>query len=409
MKQPLADMNRRSLLLSGLFAGAAVPALARTAGAGHSAVRGFPAAWAKAVANFRTDLASQAVVGGSLNFVHDGEVLGAEHYGFADLDIGRKVDADTIYHWASITKTFTAIAFMQLRDRGLVSLDDPLVKYIPAVRAVHDPYGTIDQITMRQLLTHSSGFRDATFPWADGKPWEPLEPHDWSILEAMMPYTEIEFAPGSKYSYSNPGLSMVGRVVELVSGQHIDSFIDKNIFKPLDMRRSYFDLTPNFLLKDRSNNYFTDGGKPVANGLEVDTGLTLGNGGLNAPLTDFVKYTNFLLGIRDNGNYADVLSRKTLAEMWVPRYPTDYVAEPDVREQMAMPFFVIDYGPPDKTIRYIGHTGSQVGFLSFFYIHPETRSAVIWVINSRPHENFRPMVYAERHKIFDTLFPVFEA
>ncbi|MGH8159761.1 MAG: serine hydrolase domain-containing protein [Rhodanobacter sp.] len=401
-------MERRSFLKSSLLASTAALSLGHARAAFRSRTpRSFTPAWAKTVSDFDAYIKAERVVGGSLYFVHDGEVLNAEHYGYADIATGRKVDADTIYHWASITKTFTGIAFMQLRDRGLVSLDDPIVKYLPVLREVHDPYGTIDQITLRQLLSHSSGFRNPTFPFAGGKPWQPLEPKEWSTIESMMPYTEIEFPPGSKYSYSNLGLSMVGRVVEIISGQHIDSYIDKNILKPLGMRDSYFDMTPDFLVKHRSNSYIIENGKPEAQGLEVDTGATLGNGGLNASLPDFVKYTNFLLGLKDNGNYRAILSRKTLQEMWVPRYPTDDIEGVNFREQMAMPFFVIDFKRMGRTTRYIGHTGSQAGYLAFFYIQPESRSAVIWVVNSRPKDNYRPMVYAERINIFNTLFPPF--
>ena len=75
------------------------------------------------------------------------------------------IDAETAYNWASITKTITAIAILQLRDRGLLSLDDPAVRYVPELRQVHNAYGPIDAITIRHLLTHSAGFRNPTWPW----------------------------------------------------------------------------------------------------------------------------------------------------------------------------------------------------------------------------------------------------
>ncbi len=106
------------------------------------------------------------------------------------------VDEDTIYHWASITKTFTGIAIMQLRDRGLLSLDDPAVKYVPELREVHNPYGDISQVTIRHLMTHSAGFRAGTWPWGGDQPWHPFEPTRWAQVVAMMPYTELQFRPG---------------------------------------------------------------------------------------------------------------------------------------------------------------------------------------------------------------------
>jgi CubicO group peptidase (beta-lactamase class C family) len=118
---------------------------------------------------------------------------------------------------------------------------------------------------------------------------------------------------------------------------------------------------------------------------------------------------NFLLGVADNGTYDEVLSRRTLQEMWTPGFPTDDLEGPEFRERIAMPFFVIDFDRAGHTTRYVGHTGSQQGFRSFFYVQPESRSAVVWVVNSRPRENFRPMVRAQRLKAFNGLFPLFGA
>ena len=99
--------------------------------------------------------------------------------GFQDLDreACRSTD-DTIYHWASITKTFTGIAIMQLRDRGLLSLDDPVVKYVPELALAHDPFGNIADIKIRHMMSHSAGFRAATWPWGGDQPWHPFEPTD---------------------------------------------------------------------------------------------------------------------------------------------------------------------------------------------------------------------------------------
>ena len=74
-------------------------------------------------------------------------------------------------HWA----TMTGIAIMQLRDRGLLSLDDPIVKYVPELARVHDPFGDPSAITLRMLMSHRAGFRGGTWPWRDEE-WQPFEP-----------------------------------------------------------------------------------------------------------------------------------------------------------------------------------------------------------------------------------------
>lgn len=184
------------------------------------------------------------IVGSSFMLIQDGQVIAQEFFGLANQEKQQPVDENTIYHWASITKTFTSIAIMQLRDRGLLKLDDPIVKYLPELNAVHNPFGDMSQITIKHLMTHSAGFRSATWPWGGDKDWHPHEPQHWSQLVAMMPYTEILFKPGSKFSYSNPGIIFLGRVIELLTKDDYEVYIDKNIFKPLEMYRSYFDTTP---------------------------------------------------------------------------------------------------------------------------------------------------------------------
>ena len=338
--------------------------------------RDFAAAWKDVAGYFHEGLSKEGVVGGSLWFLRGDSVLAREYHGAADAATGRKVDAITIFHWASITKTFTGIAIMQLRDRGRLSLDDPIVKYVPELMAVSNPHGPMEAITIRQLMSHSAGFRNPTWPWGGSQPWHPYEPTAWSQLVAMMPYTQILFPPGSKYSYSNPGIIFLGRVIEKLSGDDFEVYIDKNIFRPLAMSKSYFDLTPYHLLADRSNNYEVKDGRPEANGLDFDTGITTSNGGLNAPLTDMAKYFAFLLGRGPGaGGPSPVLKRSSLEEMWRPVLPTSGEASGD---SIGLSFFINHAGES----RLIGHTGSQRGFRAFFYLHPETGTAVVAAFNT---------------------------
>ncbi len=84
-------------------------------------------------------------------------------------------------------------------------------------------------------MTHSAGFRGATWPWGGDKPWHPFEPTSWSQLVAMFPYTEVEFQPGSRHSYSNPGIIFLGIIIERLTGDDYEVYIDKNVLKPLEM------------------------------------------------------------------------------------------------------------------------------------------------------------------------------
>lgn len=365
-------------------------------------------AFQAAADRFVARASAERVVGGSLALVVDGTVVGERHVGVADAVAGDTVDRDTIYHWASITKTFTAIAAMQLVQRGLLSLDDPVVKYVPEFAAVRSSFGPITDVRIRHLLEHSSGLREGTWPWnADGErerpSWQRLEPPGWPQLAAMMPYTALTFAPGTQYAYSNPGTTLLGRVVETIAHEDLEVYVDKNILRPLGMTRTYFDLTPYHLAAHRSNSYTWQGDVRVENGREFDTGVTSGNGGLNAPIGDMVKYVNFLLGVGDRTRYAQVLPRATLEGMWAPRWKTPYDASVD--ERMATSFFTIDAeGDDGRTRRFIGHTGSQNGYRAFVYVLPEARAAVVMAVNTTVPVP-RPLVFETRRDLFRTVFP----
>src|SRR5439155_25368060 len=188
----------------------------------------------------RAEMQRAGIVGSSFYFVRGGRTVVADHLGLQEADARVPVDADTIYHWASITKTMTGIAIMQLRDRGLLSLDDPIVRYVPELRQVHNPFGDTDKITIRQLMSHSAGFRNATWKWRDEER-QPFEPPSWAQLAAMMPYTEVLYRPGMRFSYSNPGIIYLGQVIERLTGEDFEIYVDKNILRPLGMHASYFD------------------------------------------------------------------------------------------------------------------------------------------------------------------------
>ncbi len=356
---------------------------------------GFDHAWKGIAAEFKTQCKAAGIVGASLGFMHRGKTLGLTTWGFADLATKRPVDADTIYHWASITKTFTGIAVMQLRDRGRLQLDQAILDYVPELRQVHNPFGPMRAITLRHLLSHSAGFRGPTWPWGGDKPWHPHEPTRFSQLLAMLPYTEIEFRPGSRYSYSNPGIVFLGRVIEELSGDDYEVYMDKNVLKPLGMHRSYFDLTPYHLQPDRSNSYRIGPDGPTANGIDFDTGVTVSNGGLNAPIPDMARYLTFLTGTAEaDSDQARVLSRSSLEQMWQPVVPTSG------KDSVGLAFFIMQRGKR----RYIGHTGGQRDFVSFFYVHPETQTAGIAAFNSSTGGQ---VMAAMRRRMTDRLTPLF--
>ena len=353
---------------------AAAPCLAQDAIANAGAIRSY----------YEAGLRRNGILGSSLALVRNGQVVLRDDYGVQSRSPDIAVDNNTTYHWASCTKTFTGIAIMQLRDRGLLSLDDPLVKYIPELAAVHDPFGPISQVTIRHVMSHSGGFRDATWPWHDDdKAWQPFEPTQWSQLVAMMPYTEVAFAPGSQFSYSNLGVVFLGEIIERLSGDPYQVYMEKNVLRPLGMSRSYFDRSPYSLLRYRSHSWDLKAGKLTEDPFDFNTGITRSNGGLNAPVSDMLKYLGFLLGdSAKDAEYSMVLKRSSLEEMWKPFLPVaqddDFQSRIGAHDEVTTSFFV----HTDGALKLVGHAGWQNGFRSHFYIDPKTRSAYVVAYNT---------------------------
>jgi CubicO group peptidase (beta-lactamase class C family) len=187
------------------------------------------------------------------------------------------------------------------------------------------------------------------------------------------------------------------------------------------MRRAYFDHTPYHLLEHRANNYTVVDGTPRANGLDFDTGITVSNGGLNAPISDMAKYLAFLVGAPDDAEtrerYDGVLPRETLEEMWEAQIEIAGPVSPggtdpaDLRQSMGLTYFILETGD----LHLIGHTGSQKAYFSFFYIDPATRTAAIAAFNSQgaPGEDgsrrpdARAVVNTVRARLLEEVFPLF--
>ena len=331
---------------------------------------------------YASSLERNGIVGSSFLLVQTDAPPVEFFYGYSDLAKKASVDRNTCYHWASITKTFTAIAIMQLRDRGLLKLDDSVSRYVPELRQAYDPFGPVDAITIRQLLTHSAGFRNPTWPWRS-EPWQPFEPTKWSQIVAMLPYTNVEFRPGSRHSYSNLGIVFLGQIIERLTDDDYEVYIAKNILEPLEMYRSYFDRSPYNLLRYRSHSYFLKEGKVTEAPFNFDTGITVSNGGLNAPVPDMQKYLRFLIGDPREKNYEMVLKGATLEEMFAKQMDISSSDSSQLAGEGGVDSIGLGFFRHEQDGRlYIGHGGNQNGFLSHFYLNLPARRAYLVVYNT---------------------------
>jgi CubicO group peptidase (beta-lactamase class C family) len=190
--------------------------------------------------------------------------------------------------------------------------------------------------------------------------------------------------------------------------------VHKNILMPLGMHRSYFDTTPYHLIGDRANNYTMVNERLRTNGLDFDTGITVSNSGLNAPMPDLGRYSAFLMGDpAQQSTYDRILARSTLEEMFGPQLamtdPVAAYADP-IDQQIGLSFFVVD----SHGGRLIGHTGSQRGFRAFLYVDPDAGTAAIAAFNTdsaSSDDSAQPdaelVLATVRERVFQELFPLF--
>jgi CubicO group peptidase (beta-lactamase class C family) len=170
------------------------------------------------------------VPGIAYGIVVDGKLAHLGTSGYRELSSKSPVDTGTVFRIASMTKSFTAAAILQLRDEGKLSLDDPAERYVPELAGLHYPTTDSPKITIRHLLSHSTGFPEDN-PWGDRQ----LADTDEQMAEMMRSGIPFSTAPGTNYEYSNYGFAILGRIVANVSGMPYPRYISEHVLQPLGM------------------------------------------------------------------------------------------------------------------------------------------------------------------------------
>ncbi len=176
-------------------------------------------------------------ISGAVLLVSDKQgVMAQRSYGLADIQRAEPMASDSIFWIASMTKPITAACIMMLQDEGKLALDDPIAKHLPAMSRLELSDGTPAVITIRQLLSHTSGMAELA----------PTEAYTALNLEqAAERYSQVKvlFTPGSMWKYSQTGINTAGRIVEVVSGLSFDQFVEQRICRPLGMPDTTFYLS----------------------------------------------------------------------------------------------------------------------------------------------------------------------
>lgn len=206
-------------------------------------------------------------------------------YGFSNYELEICNTPTTKFRIASLTKLFTATAIMQLVEKGLLSLTDPLSKFIPN-------FPRAKEITIHHLLTHTSGIVNYTaLPEYEELKIKPTTPEKLITLFQSKP---LIFSPGEKFSYSNSGYTVLTYIIEKVTELSYSEYLQENIFKPLAMQDTGYD-DQSVVLKNRASGYIKDDTNTLKNAPYRDMTLLTGAGGLYSTVEDLYKFHRGLI------------------------------------------------------------------------------------------------------------------
>ena len=222
------------------------------------------------------------------------KVLHFETTGFADVASKRAMTPDTLFWIASMTKPITGTAVLMLQDEGKLNVADPVAKYLPEFAALKTPSGRPANLTITQLLTHTSGLGEAGGDAARNA-------HTLADLVPIWLAAPMQYEPGAKWKYTQSGINAAARIVEVVSGMTFDAFLQKRIFDPLGMKDTTFyptDAQRARLATAYARNKDTGALEAVAPRADFGTRdrPPQGNGGLYSTAPDYARFCQMLLG-----------------------------------------------------------------------------------------------------------------
>jgi CubicO group peptidase (beta-lactamase class C family) len=178
-------------------------------------------------------MVDQREVAGAVTLVTTKDkIVHLEATGLADIASGRPMQTDALFWLASTTKMFNGVAILMLQDEGKLSLDDSVAKFIPEFSKLRTPSGKPANISIKQLLTHTSGLGKTPLRYY-------LTGHLSGLVRGILG-APMQFEPGERFEYTNSGFEVAGRIVEVVSGKTFDAFLKERLFDPLGMRDTTF-------------------------------------------------------------------------------------------------------------------------------------------------------------------------
>ncbi|HEU0010974.1 MAG TPA: serine hydrolase domain-containing protein [Verrucomicrobiae bacterium] len=236
-------------------------------------------------------IAKNEIAGAVTVVVTKDKLLHLETTGLADVAAKRPMTSDTLFWIASMTKPVTGAAILMLQDEGKLNIADPVAKYLPGFADLKTPSGKPANLTITQILTHTSGLGEASGP--DAQKAKTL-----ADLVPLWLAAPMQYEPGEKWKYTQSGINAAARIVEVVSGMTFDVFLQKRLFDPLGMKHTTFYLTPELqLVTAYAKNKETGLLEPVPPRPEFGPRdrPPQGNGGLYSTAPDYARFCQMLL------------------------------------------------------------------------------------------------------------------
>ena len=311
--------------------------------------------------------------GATILVIRDGEVLYRKAMGLRDLDHRFPVRMDTHYEIASITKQITAAAILQLRDAGKLNIDEKVSAYLPDV-----PHA--DEVTLRQLLTHTSGIPDYFGLRSDEEFTKPT-----TFAELMkLADKPLDFAPGSRASYSNTGYIILGRIIEVASHQSYHQYRREHLLKPAGMTQTYI-VPDEPSLATMARGYRRVNGK-LEPGLTIHDSYSWSAGDLVSTVGDVEKWNEALASgkVVPHDDYALMMSPQITAQGENTGY--------------GLGLFIDKVNDQPR----IGHTGGSFGFTAANFYFPLQKLRIIVLTNNVDAPEPGEII---SNAIFDDLYP----
>lgn len=310
------------------------------------------------------------IPGAAYGIVVDNELVLASATGLINRERALPVTTRSAFRIASMTKSFTAMAIMKLRDEGKLSLSDPVARYIDEMADLEYLTSDAPTIDIESLLTMTAGLPEDN-PWGDRQLHEPDEMLIGLVSEGL----SFSNPPSYQYEYSNTGYALLGNIISRVSGQPYQAYIREQILQPLGMDNTYweYDSVPEAEL---AIGYRWEDEQWKLEPMLHD-GSFGAMGGLITTIEDFSKYVSFHLSAwpprsdEDNGP----VKRSTLREMHTPQFPRLYASAEDMSGEPCAVMYGYGYGL--RTIedchgrKQVSHGGALPGFGSNYYFFPD--------------------------------------